>query len=557
HQAGEAVSAYETILTHLFDAQRRWRTNHFGDAFRFLIRAFGIDTYVLRLAEGERTLTNLFHLGEYLAALSAREGLGCERLMSWLQNRLETPRPDDEAAMVRPDTDESMVQVVTIHASKGLEYPVVFCPFGWAGSGRRVGGTLTYHAPDHERTPVLDVGPDFDDQTIDTAREEERAEDVRLLYVGLTRAMHRLYLSVSFARDYEKSALAWLLHADEDESLSAFEQRVKSSDPGILWSDVEALRSAGKRGIALYEPPSGQLSLLGAQAPARYRARRVGRTFDVSRVLTSHSGIVAGRHREEPDYDDAPEDRDEFDAEGESIHSFPRGAVAGSCLHRILEDIDFAATDASTFAHPIQSALQSYGIDIGWAAMLHGWFAELASVPLDRAGTVTLQSACGKPLGREVEFHYPLRGADENEIHRVLERFDPNLPTESRPARQIPAGFLKGFIDLVFEVDGRYYVADYKSNWLGASIDAYHPRALQSAMTTHSYDLQALFYSVALHRFLKMRLADYQPSEHFGGAVYLFLRGLSRSAPRSHSVVWMTPTPDTLQFAEEVICGAG
>ena len=225
--------------------------------------------------------------------------------------------------------------------------------------------------------------------------------------------------------------------------------------------------------------------------------------------------------------------------------NFERGANAGSFMHLVLEEIDFTQAEIDL---PLQlpKAMLQYGIAPEWQTVLHTWYLDvlhtpLCAIPHALESQVTGHVSAVKPahpdlcLAKlspqntlvEMEFYLPLSELKDTELNALLQQFG----YESTLKFDDLKGMLKGFIDLTFEYQGQYYIADYKSNHLGDNINAYHQSALQSAITDHRYDLQYILYSLALHRYLSLRLPSYDYDSHIGGCYYLFLRGMSAQYP--------------------------
>ncbi|MBI5656763.1 MAG: exodeoxyribonuclease V subunit beta [Geobacter sp.] len=503
-----------------------------------LLAGEGVRPRLLAHADGERRLTNILHLLELLHHAELEGELGLEGLVAWLAERV-AEQPEIDEYQLRLETDESCVQLVTVHRSKGLEYPVVFCPFAWEGV--RDEGTALFH--DNDRM-VLDLGSgQLDDHRL-RAREERFAEDLRLLYVAVTRAKERCYLIWGGFRGAEESALAWLLFRPApagDEPLSGQGSIVDSATE----QETLLLRLAAAAGgaIALCEPPAGAVQLPAARPEAGppMAAREFHGVIDRSWRVTSFTGLVSGKPHamELPDRDaaapgsDRPAERP-APAFGD-IFSFPRGAVPGTCLHAVLERVDFAAFDQAAVRQLAREQLARHGLAAEWEATVARMIGQVVRAPL----------AADRPelrlerLGRggwqpELEFMLPLAALESGDLARVFRshgaggRF-PDLLDELGFGRV--RGMLRGFIDLVFCLDGRYFLIDWKSNHLGNMPADYAPERLDEAMEREYYTLQYHLYCVALHRWLESRMAGYDYDRHFGGVLYLFLRGVDVAVP--------------------------
>ncbi|MGB8342754.1 MAG: hypothetical protein WCE51_14290, partial [Chthoniobacterales bacterium] len=214
----------------------------------------------------------------------------------------------------------------------------------------------------------------------------------------------------------------------------------------------------------------------------------------------------------------------------EGIHAFPRGMRAGTCLHEILELVDFA--NLATLPEIVQRRLRAYNIE-DFDEIVAENICALAELPLAGAGgCFTLADMPNDARKAELEFSFPIDGLTKSKLARVLKRPEIDLRLE-RLQLETVNGFMNGFIDLTFEHGGRFYFADWKSNWLGPDTRAYHGAAIAGEIQRNFYTLQLCLYSVALHRYLRVRKPDYDFERHFGGAFYIFLRGIDPAQPEN------------------------
>ncbi|MNE27533.1 RecBCD enzyme subunit RecB [compost metagenome] len=211
-------------------------------------------------------------------------------------------------------------------------------------------------------------------------------------------------------------------------------------------------------------------------------------------------------------------------------HQFPRGASPGTFLHSLFEELDFTQPVSPEW---VAEMLQKGGYDAHWQPVLTNWVTSILQAPLTESG-ISLSQLTPKEKQVEMEFYIPIAGPlTAGALDGLVREYDPL--SKACPVlnfRQV-SGMLKGFIDLVFRHDGRYYLLDYKSNWLGDSSEAYTQQAMAAAMQSHRYDLQYQLYTLALHRYLRHRIVDYAYEQHFGGVIYLFLRGIDANDPHS------------------------
>ncbi len=543
----------EDVRTRFRAYRDLWLTRGFETAFLALIDREAVCRRLRAEPDGERRLTNLMHLGELLQA-AARRCVGTEPLLRWLADQRNGGSGEDER-LLRLESDEALVQIVTIHKSKGLEYPVVFIPFAWAG-GKENRGPVLFHDPGPPFGAYLDFGSDDLDTHRGLAASEDLAERLRLFYVAVTRARHLCVLTWGRINTAERSAPAWLLHPDprSDPPASA----MKDLDEAAIRARLDDL-AAGAGGTIAVETIAGSMeegTPAPAEAPTELRARPFSGRIRRDWRLTSYSGLVAGTDAERPDYDAQPamEQTVEPEAPVDPVFRFPRGTGPGQCLHELLEKLDFPTAAGAGLDQAIAFQLERYAIDGAWGATVAGLVGRVLDTPIDGGDLCLRRIARGDRLD-EMEFHYPLAGLDSSGLGNTLAGFAAWRGTGDGLLFDPVRGLMKGFIDLVFRHRDRYYIVDYKSNHLGDRFDDYGPEQLKTAMAAHRYGLQYLVYTVALHRYLRHRLAGYDYRRHFGGVYYLFLRGMHPRHGASRGVFYDLPEPALIEALDALFAG--
>ena len=514
--------AWDALVEEFSDYRLIWQRRGVMPMIRALMSARSMAENLLATHGGERRLTDILHLSELLQEAATQ--LESEHaLVRWLNQQVAEPDTNASSQQMRLESDKHLVQIVTIHKSKGLEYPLVWLPFI---ARFRKEKQAFYHDRKSFKA-VLDLNES--DESLELAEAERLAEDLRLLYVALTRAIWHCSLGIAplTARRSDKPTDTELHH----------------SAPGRLLQKGEVLDAAGLN-ACLHALCDEHISLTLATAPddARWQATQLEmpelaarqvlrRVVDDWRV-TSYSGLQQRGHSVAQDL--LP--RIDIDASGiadapaepeMTPHHFPRGASPGTFLHSLFEDLDFTQAISPEW---MREKLQNNGFDEVWEPVLTRWITQVLAAPLVDTG-VALNQLSARQKQVEMEFYLPIsQTLDARALDAVTRRYDPlSAGCPELDFRQV-RGMLKGFIDLVFRHDGRYYLLDYKSNWLGESGEAYTQEAMAEAMRSHRYDLQYQLYSLALHRYLRHRIADYDYERHFGGVIYLFLRGVDGEA---------------------------
>ncbi|MFX2611240.1 exodeoxyribonuclease V subunit beta [Enterobacter mori] len=517
--------AWDNVVEEFAHYRERWQKRGVMAMLRELMAKRQIAENMLATAGGERRLTDILHISELLQEAGTQ--LESEHaLVRWLSQQIADPNSNSSSQQMRLESDKHLVQIVTIHKSKGLEYPLVWLPFI---ANYRVQDQAFYH--DRESfEAVLDLSKA--ESSVELAEAERLAEDLRLLYVALTRSIWHCSLGIAplFRRRGEKSG-------ETDFHLSALGRLIQLGEPKDAAGLRQCIEALCGDHIALHIPSSPDNSRwqMPEQPVADLNARQIQRTLADDWRVTSYSGLQ--QHGQSIAQDLMP--KLDVDAAGvgdvlpEPVltpHQFPRGASPGTFLHSLFEELDFTQPVSTEW---VLKMLQSGGFDEKWQPVLTDWVTAILQAPLTQQG-ISLSQLTVKDKQVEMEFYLPIASPlKADALDALIREYDP-LSAGCPPLnfRQVQ-GMLKGFIDLVFRHEGRYYLLDYKSNWLGDSSDAYTQDAMASAMQQHRYDLQYQLYTLALHRYLRHRIADYRYEDHFGGVIYLFLRGVDATDPNS------------------------
>ncbi|MBO4968041.1 MAG: exodeoxyribonuclease V subunit beta [Pseudomonas sp.] len=525
--------AWERRVMQFRGYRETWRKQGVLAMLRRLLHDFELPQALIARPDGERVLTNVLHLSELLQQAAA-ELDGEQALIRHLAEHLALSGQAGEEQILRLESDEQLVKVVTIHKSKGLEYPLVFLPF--ICSAKPVDGSrLPLHFHDAAGNAQVSLKPT--PELIAQADDERLAEDLRLLYVALTRARHACWLGVADLKRGNSNrsvlhlcALGYLLGGGamlaESAGLQSWLAEVQQGCDALQCEPVPAADAAH------FYPPLNQATLLEPLIPGRraaenwwiasYSALRIGDSLSPAEAPES---ALAQKLSDDERLD--PEAPREVLLSGGDIHRFPRGPNPGTFLHGLLEwaGSEGFKADPEAIKDAVARRCNRRGWQ-GWIETLSDWLQHLQDEPLrlnNGQPAVVLSELSQYQI--EMEFWFASHKVDVVQMDTLVRQHTHGGAARAGAEPSLLNGMFKGFIDLTFEHQGRYYVADYKSNWLGTDDSAYTEQAMTASILDNRYDLQYVLYLLALHRQLKARLPGYDYDQHMGGALYLFLRG--------------------------------
>lgn len=549
--------AWEAELERFKNFQKIWRSQGVLPMVRNLLAEFNVGARLLSKPFGERQLTNLLHLAEMIQAAAANLD-GEKGVIRWLAGQIDHSESGVDEEILRLESDDELVRVVTIHKSKGLEYPLVFLPFicSFRKLTSRNSTMVKLHDDQGEVKMVVNPG----DEELAQADRERLAEDLRMLYVALTRSRYACWLGIGvMGKITKKSGETTDLHQSGIGYLLSGDRMIETSELASILNEFRG--DCGHMTVTLLPEPSTETIVTSLETVTLSQARTFNGKVPRNWRITSYSGILTGAAMPEHSVslgtpsdevvdspDSAPQDQlqeaateeslaPEVNINTRSIHTFARGPEPGTFLHDMLEraatqGFDQVGSDRDTTLSQVTQLCQRRGWE-EWADVLTDWLMEFVRVELTLPGptmpSMKLLDLAQGLCRAEMEFMFEVHRVDIPVLDRLVGTFV--LPGNIRPVLREDRinGMLKGFIDLVFCFQGRYFVLDYKSNHLGDNEIAYGKEAMADAMLEHRYDLQYVLYTLALHRLLKARLGDYDYDRDVGGAVYLFLRGVNSS----------------------------
>ncbi|NLQ16717.1 exodeoxyribonuclease V subunit beta [Marinomonas sp. M1K-6] len=545
---------YEKWVQAFRDYLELWDKQGLLPMLREFMQDVALAANMLSHTGGERRLTDFLHLTEKLQQksleLDSKEGV-----LRYLRLAIQNPNGNSDEQKIRLETDAELVRIVTIHKSKGLEYPIVYLPFAFTPYRDQDKSALY-----HDAQQQLWIAIDPDEAQTEQHKEELYAAEIRLAYVALTRSKEACFIgTMEVGKKSNKTRGAVL-----DVHLSGVGALIGEGEPieaGDLYASIERLCERYQNAqMCLLELPDepprlprfkmtafnqGQEELI--EPSARDFTGRVERDWWVG----SYSSLVVEdkEHHDEsvpgldemtrfvdPLLDDVEVPASLLEVQQKEPEknrfTFPKGAKPGTFLHDTLEGKALQSVSANpsfkdllknSYHQLMADFYQRQGFD-EWQEVLSEWLPDIVNTEL-MAG-MSLGGLAPSACRKEMEFFIPVTGMNALRLDRISREYD----EVSRVAPMIQdrplKGMLKGFIDLLFEYQGRYYVLDYKSNYLGDDFADYQPDKLVHAIAEHRYDLQYQLYTLALHRLLKQRLPNYDYGKHVGGVVYLFLRGM-------------------------------
>lgn len=524
-----------------------WQDKGFLSMMNRLLAAEGVYSTLAGAGMAERRIANIHHLLELVQEAETTEKLGPGQTLLWLRSML-AGKPGVEDRELRLESDEQAVRIVTMHSAKGLQYPVVFCPYLWYRSGWLGQEKHLISCHDTNNDLVVDLGTTRFEERRQKAMEEELAEDLRLLYVALTRAELRCYTmwvdvksSGPVASSFD-SALGYLLfpggtagYAEQCLTLQAL-----AAVPGVEHRRIEFEELF----LSAYSGAAVEAGPLAALTPG-------DRSLHTDYQMSSYSAMAALSEQEDHG-SEVTEEEQHKDPGPEIPHrGLPAGANFGNLVHDSLEVLPFFSLAArEDNSREIARLCTRYGIALEPQTVLE-LLATIVSTPLvSGQASFSLADLDERHCIREMPFYFHMSRMETARINEILA----DEPTVVPLSHKVMQGYLTGFVDLVCAHEGRFYILDYKTNFLGNSVTDYSSDRLEQAMASHNYGLQYWIYTLVLHRHLQNMLPDYSYDTHFGGVMYLFVRGMMPAVPGS-GVFSTLPSPGVLARLDSAVGG--
>ncbi|MBK2094649.1 exodeoxyribonuclease V subunit beta [Francisella philomiragia] len=489
----------------------------------------------------ERVITNILHLTE-LIKVAENKYKHPNQLIKWYRQQLNSTATSE--GELRLESDDNLIKIITIHGSKGLEYSVVFIPFASYVSKKKFEASdfSKYYDKDLRQT-VYKIGKD---DSIKPQIENEVIEELmRLFYVAVTRAEHRCYIGVAKYNNSEKSPLArFLAYQKDDDWLEKIQNITANPTNQSSLIDVATSHCYESENLIINDEKNSDISQNLKANNINKLANDNWEMLSFSKISKSKSqNIALEKENDESEDDSAQKSQQEL----EFRFTAPKGADIGNILHNVLEHTDFSLGKIDN--NLLQEQMDRYKVVAAEDFdNLKVWLEECLVAPIPfsvnmKAGVIPSglttestddsKSFCLKDIPntktlKEAEFYFPISNEKlykKNIIEILAEYRNQNIDYDEFASQKI-FGMLHGFIDLIFEYDGKFYVADYKSNYLGDKLEDYNQAAMSEKNQSSFYDLQYLIYSVALNKYLRQNIENYNYEKHFGGVYYFYLRGM-------------------------------
>ena len=531
HQIQQNEADWQRWADSFAQYQQTWQRQGILAMLHQILLEQGISERLLSQATGERDLTDFLHLAEILqqaATLHETEAA----LLSWFEKQIQGEGRQE--AQIRLESERQLVKIVTIHKSKGLEYDLVWLPFLAVPSKDPSKKDINiYYSKERDETLW-----DMENRNLNALYEEIFAEELRLLYVALTRAKYQMAFALPAQFDKKWNALHYVLSQGE------IGKEINLSDSKNTETLLQTFKEKMQDNVEICTKPNLEaLTALSINTKNdNLKAAEFTGNIEQDWRITSFTSIEQGHRRQHYFTESAGkkhavfDDAKDYDSQNSieistallsenelSILDLPRGKQVGTALHRHFENCYFSDL-ANT--EEIDKLRQSLQLDETSTEPLQNWLQQISHTPLSNEIGIALADLANKDCIKEMPFYLAIRKHFDLEAFNRALKTHHHLPSEPLQFEQIQ-GMVRGSIDLVFRHHGKYYLVDYKSNFLGSSLTDYNQEALKKEMLHSHYDWQYLIYTLALHRYLQSVVPHYDYARDFGGVFYLFLRGMN------------------------------
>lgn len=514
-----------------------------------VIKEFDVINRLTKLDNGERKLTNLYHLAQMLAT-AFEEHNTVQQLIRWLEINMQQPNNDASDQQLHLENEQKLVKIITIHKSKGLEYPVVFIPFiasHWTKEDKS--NICVYHETNNNQTNISLIASNTE---LESQRKEQLAEKLRLLYVALTRAAVCCYISVAPVTDgkskknsLHQTPIGYLLNqGNYIEEGVVLENLLQQLTNNITITNAITLTDI---------PNEQQYFNCKTIETTDIIIQKFQGDIETNWLLTSYTALTNYAHKQTYDiaviYENSQSAKTVYnlaatEVDYTNISNFPKGAKPGIFFHSLLENMQYfmqLSLEQQQRLY-IEKQLSKFNYNIQWTAVIIQTLTNCLQ-------TILLEDICLAkiPINKqrqELNFCLSMSETAISELNTLIKKHDNLSKIANELADADIQGMIRGAIDLIFEHNNCWYLVDYKTNWLGDSLEFYNQSTIEQTMIKHRYDLQYQIYSLAMHRLLKQKLVDYDFNLNFGGVIYLFIRGIAANPNENTGIFYCKPNKE-------------
>ena len=516
-------TAMDSWVSRFQNYQQVWQNKGLMAMMQKLLAEENIQPHLSDDKQAERRITNLHHCIELVQQAAIDEHLGINKTLDCLHKNItqaESNNTTSDEQQLRLESDENAVKIITMHSAKGLEYPIVFCPFLWQRGDRLIREKSIIKCHQNAKM-IADLGSEQFEQHRLLALDEELAEDLRVFYVAVTRAKYRCYINWADVRTKDNannSAMAYLLDfsAYDFSQQQTTLQSYSSKQPSVF--EYRLLKT--EQEITRTWQAKSSISKLSC----KQRQRSLYTHWQMS----SYTALSSLSIHEVPELpDDKAREGIILQATERDKTELPRGAHTGNVIHDLLENIPFKLlAENHDISQQRDKSCLRYGLKTNTPELIDQLLANTVNTVLaNKHESFSLKDLDQQQCLKEMPFYLSMNTMDASLINSILI----DCPTYQPLSEKTMCGYLTGFIDLICEHQGKYYVMDYKSN----SLENYDQESLVQAMREHNYGLQYWIYTLVLHLYLQHRLPEYNYEDHFGGVKYLFIRGMNEKIENS------------------------
>lgn len=611
----------DTEITLLRACRESWEKYGFITAFSQYIYQHDLLCTILETDGGERSLSNYFQIAEIVQSVNSKV-VGSNAQLLWFKELVLNNKGElsEDITKKHLESEQSLVKVMTIHKSKGLEFPIVFTPYESGFMALKSKDSAVYYDPDSKKVSyALDRDNKIKGKSVkDLVEVAALQEQERLLYVALTRAKLANFISLPSCislngKTYQSPLKKLISIVSKDDSADS---KGKPSKRATKKSKDKEVGIDTTKDVVVNDPPKTQLKAV--ENPDLFKKLETVEldecvelqnsisqegevssldkgSVDNSFTVTSYSAITSGAHNDMfassvDEKETSVEDGDSDDSKDKDLinFNFAKGSTAGSFLHKIMEIVlakdDVDKTDKDSlynfvnsqlkydFYHLVSKSGDDEDAKNEKIVALSSWLYDILNanlLPKAKDGDqVKLSNLKALDCARELDYFLPckdfkvrvLNGICHDFYESEVKAFEmlsvPELPDLKKSNFK---GYMNGSLDLVAKFDTetgpKFYMIDYKSNYLGNSFSQYTQQKILKSIFESRYDVQILFYSLALYRFLKTTLPNFSYEKDFGGVMYLYLRGMNSFDTKSPGQFYVKPSEALIDRLDRLFKG--